>query len=260
MSRCTLANSKRTSASQQRGFTLVEVVIAIALFALIALVGWQLVDQLQTTQVRGEAASQKQSELVAFHGSLMSDLQLLAPRTQGSLISAEEASLSFLIRLASPPKPTSSTDQRADDAEELTPDPVLQQVSYQLLSEGLFRESSPVEALSPQGRAGFQSGVTFSNSLESSGSSQSADQLESTSTELIGEISELSFTLVPFDQSQSSSRSFAQLASGQSRQEVFPGAPSLLRVSFSYQGLAYEWVFALPAYGLLMKQASGAQN
>ena len=107
MSRCALSNSNRVSATQQRGFTLVEVVIAIALFALIALVGWQLVDQLQTTQVRGEAASQKQSELVAFHSSLMSDLQLLAPRTQGSLINAEEASLSFLTRLASPPKPNS---------------------------------------------------------------------------------------------------------------------------------------------------------
>ena len=260
MSRCTLFSSNHAGFNQQRGFTLVEVVIAIALFALIALVGWQLVDQLQTTQIRGEAASQKQSELVAFHSSLMSDLQLLAPRVQGALINAEEGSLSFLFRLASPPKLNSSAEQSAEDIEEFTPNPVLQQVSYRLLSNGLFRESSPVEALSPQGRAGFQSGLTFSNSLGGADSAQSVDQLESTSTELIAEISELNFTLVPFEQTQNSARRFAQLASGQSRQEVFPGAPSLLRVSFSYQGLSYEWVFALPAYGLLKSYASGAQN
>jgi general secretion pathway protein J len=75
-----LLSSRVTCRSATGGFTLIELVVAMAIFAMLALAGWTVFDGLMRTRERATAHAEQLSTWQMTYGQLLRDLSQAVPR------------------------------------------------------------------------------------------------------------------------------------------------------------------------------------
>lgn len=116
------------------GFTLVELLVALVIFALLATLGWQVYDQLVRTKEKTEQKVEELSSLQASYRQLQVDLLNIVPVWQPAQDNPDPALVLAAKNLSF--TRTRPKDPRFDKA------PALERVTYQFTENALIRSTS----------------------------------------------------------------------------------------------------------------------
>lgn len=133
--------------SQQRGFTLVEILVAMSIFSIIGLIGWSMLSNATTYSEQMEAASDELFEVQKAVWLISRDLQQVAHRPIRNAVGETDESITSLI-----PGELLSFTHYQDNSLPGYPRVQLQRISYRLAAnensetggQALYRDIWPV--------------------------------------------------------------------------------------------------------------------
>ena len=89
--RCVVMPSVNPSQRWQHGFTLLELLIAMAIFAMLAVVGWQVFDGLNRAKERAQYHADQLSELQYAYLQIQQDMRQVVPYQANNAVKATGA-------------------------------------------------------------------------------------------------------------------------------------------------------------------------